>query len=1035
MAREDERDPNKRNKNKYCRFHRDHGHDTDECYDLKQQIENLIRQGKLKHFVGRDRTDEKLKGKMEESSRPPLGEIRIIVGGNPMGQSSKSKKTYLKAVQNVQLSGRPPRTRLMDEPTISFTDEDAERIHHPHDDAIVITLLIADYTTRRVLVDNGSSADILYYPAFQQMRLGRDQLRPVCSPLIGFGGMKVQPVGTITLPVVVGSYPQQITKEVNFLVVDCTSSYNAIIGRPTLNSWKAITSTYHLSVKFPTEYGIGQAQGDQLAARECYLAMMALDEQMQTMSIEERRVIAELTEVLEDVLLQEDDPEKFTRIGTGMKEKAREDLIQFLRKSIDVFAWSHDDMPGIDPSVITHRLNVYPFFKPIRQKKRVFAPERDKAIKEEVQKLTAANFIKEVYYPDWLANVVMLLSFMDAFSGYNQIKMDEADQEKTSFITSQGLFCYKVMPFGLKNAGATYQRLVNHMFRPQIGRNVEVYVDDMLVKSIDEGSHLDDLQETFETLRRYKMKLNPSKCAFGVSSGKFLGFMVSQRGIEANPDKIQAILNMEPPKNIKEVQSLTGRVAALNRFVSKATDKCLPFFKVLRKAFEWTDECQRAFQDLKDYLTTAPLLSPSVQGEELYLYLAVSPHAVSSALIREEGKIQKPVYYTSRALRGAEGRYPLMEKLAFALITASRKLRHYFQVHVINVMTDHPLKKAMNKLEAAGRLIQWAVELSEFDIRYQPRNAIKAQALADFIAEFTPSYEDLGEGEYNKWVIHVDGSSTLYAGGIGVVLQSPEGDKLKYKARLQYQATNNEVEYEALLKGLELAKSVEADTILVMGDSQLVIGQVNGTYEAKEDRMKKEGNVEADTLAKQASANEALDDIDGVHYMPSIDLPEVMQIEGEGNWMTPIVSYLKDGRLPEEKDEARKLKVKSARTTARTPTGETPFKLAYGSEAVIPAEVHMTSHRVRKYQTEENEEQLHLNLDLMDEVRMDAEQRTARYKNLMARQYDAMVKPRRFNIGDLVLKRIDPQKRKRAWTNEILGRKDISSMSSPPKER
>ena len=142
-----------------------------------------------------------------------------------------------------------------------FTDEEAERIHHPHGDAIVITLLIADYTTWRVLVDNGSSADILYYPAFQLMRLGRDLLRLACSLLIGFGGMKVQPVGTVTLPVVVGSYPQQITKSVNFLVVDCSSSYNAIIGRPTLNSWKAVTSTYHLSIKFPTEYGIGQAQG------------------------------------------------------------------------------------------------------------------------------------------------------------------------------------------------------------------------------------------------------------------------------------------------------------------------------------------------------------------------------------------------------------------------------------------------------------------------------------------------------------------------------------------------------------------------------------------------------------------------------------------------------------------------------------------------------------------------------------------------------------------------------------------------------
>ena len=151
------------------------------------------------------------------------------------------------------------------------------------------------------------------------------------------------------------------------------------------------------------------------------------------------------------------------------------------------------------------------------------------------------------------------------------------------------------MPFGLKNAGITYQRLVNHMFRPQIGQNVEVYVDDMLVKSLDEEKHLDDLQETFVTLRQYNMKLNPRKCAFGVSSGKFLRFMISHRRIKANLDKIQVILDIKPPQSIKEVQSLIDRVAALNRFVSKATDKCLPFFKVLKKAFEWTNECQKAF--------------------------------------------------------------------------------------------------------------------------------------------------------------------------------------------------------------------------------------------------------------------------------------------------------------------------------------------------------------------------------------------------------------------------------------------------------
>ena len=251
------RDPNKRNRNKYYHFHRDHGHDTDECFDLKQQIENLIRQGKLRNFLGWDHKDEKLKGKIEKSSRPPLGEIRIIIGGSSTSQSSKSKKAYLKVVQSVQLSGRSPRARSTDKQAITFTNEDTERIHHPHDDAIDITLLIADYTTRRVLVDNGSSADSLYYLAFQQMRLGRDQLRPMNSPLVGFGRMKVQPMGTISLSMVVGAYPQQITKNVNFFVVDCPSSYNAIIGWPTLNIWKVVTSTYHLSVKFPTEHGVG----------------------------------------------------------------------------------------------------------------------------------------------------------------------------------------------------------------------------------------------------------------------------------------------------------------------------------------------------------------------------------------------------------------------------------------------------------------------------------------------------------------------------------------------------------------------------------------------------------------------------------------------------------------------------------------------------------------------------------------------------------------------------------------------------------
>ena len=207
------------------------------------------------------------------------------------------------------------------------------------------------------------------------------------------------------------------------------------------------------------------------------------------------------------------------------------------------------------------------------------------------------------------------------------------------------------MPFGLKNTRATYQRLVNQMFNKQIGRKVEVYIDDMLVKSKEEEDHLDDLKETFNTLRPYSMKLNPSKCAFGVSSGKFLNFMVSQRGIEENPEKVRAILEMSSPKTIKEVQFLTRRVAALNRFVSKAMDKCLPFFKTLKRAFVWTDEYEAAFQELKWYLRNPPLLILSKEEEDLFLYLEVSPTAVSAALIREEKKIPLSVYYISQGFQ------------------------------------------------------------------------------------------------------------------------------------------------------------------------------------------------------------------------------------------------------------------------------------------------------------------------------------------------------------------------------------------------
>ncbi|KAM1532602.1 hypothetical protein ACFX10_006605 [Malus domestica] len=272
--------------------------------------------------------------------------------------------------------------------------------------------------------------------------------------------------------------------------------------------------------------------------------------------------------------------------------------------------------------------------------------------------------------------------------------MNPPDQEHTAFTTDRGLYCYKVMPFGLKNAGATYQRLVNSMFVEHIGKSMEVYVDDMLVKSKHADQHITNLSETFTILKRYQMRLNLNKCAFGVGSGKFLDFMISQRGIEANPEKIKAILDMRELVTSKDIQSLTGKVVALTRFISKATDRCAPFFKELKgskKYITWTDECAEAFKNLKDYMSKAHLLSKLEVGDTLIIYLSVSASAVSSVLIRNDGNVEQPIYYASKALQDAEARYSNIEKLALALVMSARKLRLYFQSHSIIMLTNHHL--------------------------------------------------------------------------------------------------------------------------------------------------------------------------------------------------------------------------------------------------------------------------------------------------------------------------------------------------------
>ena len=252
--------------------------------------------------------------------------------------------------------------------------------------------------------------------------------------------------------------------------------------------------------------------------------------------------------------------------------------------------------------------------------------------------------------------------------------MHPPDAEKTSFIMPHGLYCYNVMPFGLKNAGATYRRLVTKMFQPLLGNTMEVYIDDMLVKSRQRSDHVTHLQQAFDLLREYGMKLNPLKCAFGVSAGKFLGFMVTQRGIEANPMQLKAIMRSPAPSSKKEIQQLTSRLAALGRFISRFTDRLKPFFTTLRGAnrAEWNEECDRAFVAIKQYLTEPLILVSPGNRDTLYLYLAASDIAVSAALFKEcEDAKLRSVFFVSKSLTNTETKYTHLEQATLALRTTT----------------------------------------------------------------------------------------------------------------------------------------------------------------------------------------------------------------------------------------------------------------------------------------------------------------------------------------------------------------------------
>jgi dsDNA-binding SOS-regulon protein len=370
-------------------------------------------------------------------------------------------------------------------------------------------------------------------------------------------------------------------------------------------------------------------------------------------------------------------------------------------------------------------------------------------------------------------------------------------------------------------------------------------VDDVVVKTRNSDTLIADLEDTSASLREYRWKLNPNKCVFGVPSGKLLGFIISHRGIEANPEKISATTSMKAPTCIKDVQKLTGCMAALNRFISKLGEQGLPFFKLLKhqEKFAWTPEADQALAQLKDFLSKPPVLTAPRKKEQLMLYLAATTHVVSTAIVVERQEdshaypVQRPVYFVSKVLSESKARYQPVQKLLYEVLMTSRNLRHYFQEYSISVVTDYPLGDILQNQDATGRISKWAVELVTLNIDFKPRTAIKSQALVDFMAEWRENQLPTPTERPEHWVMYFDGSLKLDGTSAGVLLISPTGEQLKYVLQIFWKVSNNKAEYEALLHGLRLAASLGIKRLLVYGDSAVVINQVNNSWDRNKENM------------------------------------------------------------------------------------------------------------------------------------------------------------------------------------------------------
>ncbi|XP_073152353.1 uncharacterized protein [Henckelia pumila] len=550
-----EQGPRRPKSDKYCDFHNEYGHNTNDCRQLEQEIERIIQQepgmkdrlARQKegyssnkrshegpdHYAPRprpgppqgnfQRSNQNQPGNNQGPPHPTKGVINMIFGGPTDGDSNRARKTISRKLSNMEIVDQLVRTG----PTLSFGPGDLKGLSDTtHNDALVIRALVTNYEVARIFVNSGSSVNVLFQETINQMDLGEYKVEPVVTSLFRFTGHAIRPTGLINLPLTLGKDHTSKTRIVSFIIVDAPSAYNVILGRPAMTTFMAVASALYQKIKFPVGNEVGEVQGDQKISRKCYVEEVQIKQKATKVNYDDRpgprdREQVNLLEENAPVTAEKEceeimicPPTGSVRVARTLEPILKEQLIQCLMKNKYALAWSVSDLLGVRREVMEHKLNVIRDYCPIIQKKRHFGPEKDAMIQEHVEERLKAGHIQEVYFPTWLSNVVLvpkssgkwrmcvdfrdlnkacpkdcyslpridqlvdstsgheLLCFLDAYQGYHQIPLAKQDQDKVSFVTSTGTYCYVVMPFGLKNAGATYQRLMDKVFKQQIGKNI-----------------------------------------------------------------------------------------------------------------------------------------------------------------------------------------------------------------------------------------------------------------------------------------------------------------------------------------------------------------------------------------------------------------------------------------------------------------------------------------------------------------------------------------------------------------------------------